>query len=91
VYFVGASGRWQASLALASWLSSWTWTWWGYSHSGWRSHLDWGLCFCLGSRSGGVHGRIRGDRRGYGAHGRSGGFAVNKDLLGVLVGLKEGD
>ena len=63
------------------------------SRLGWRPRLDGVLCLCLGSRSGGVRGRIRDGRRGYGAHGRSqkrGGFPVNMDL-GVLVGLQEGE
>jgi len=57
---------------------------------GLTSMFGWGFV-CLGLRSGGVHGRIRDGRRGYGAHGhgwKPGGFPVNMDLLGVLVGLQ---
>jgi hypothetical protein len=85
-----------------SWLASWTWTWWGYSRSGWcprlgwRPRLDGGLFLCWGSRSGGVRGRIQvwGGRRGYRVHGpgqKSGGLAVNMDLMKMLVGLQEGE
>jgi len=101
VYIVGASGCWQAFLVPVSWLA----LWWGYSRSagvrvwftvafGLAPAFGWGLVFVLGSRSGGVRGRIRGGCHRYGVRGRSqkcGGLAVNIDLLGVLVGLQEGE
>jgi len=57
---------------------------------GLTSTFGWGFV-CLGLHSGGVHGRIQDGRHGYGAHGhgqKPGGFPVNMDLLGVLVGLQ---
>ena len=56
--------------------------------------FGWGLVFVFGLAFGWFRGRIRGGCHGYGVHGHSqkhGGLAVNINLLGVLVGLQEGE
>jgi hypothetical protein len=62
-------------LVLVSWLASWTWSWSRFlcsvvfvfgspSHLGWHPSLHGGSC--LGSRTGGVRGRIWGSHHRYG-------------------------